>query len=399
MSFGYKAITPIKLLNGVEAYNAKRVSFKALRVYLACFELVAIREAARRSSKLKPKRAGERVCYKKEELIRLTGGLTLRSITKSLKELENASIMEFRQDRITFTEIPTKESKELIENALSGRKGTRAIPVPRKLLKILAKLNKPSLFLTIVAYMIRGLSIDRKTGGVNPRGTVKASWISEVFGISLRSVKSSRASMIELGLISKDENSYQRKLNRDGSYFELNLSFAESKKAAQSRGDEAKTVDNFSAPKTEFAPPKPKNCTEFAPPMERPKTSKEYKNHKTWETKPSGVCKQTFVEKEKPNIRNIKFQDLKEFSRNEELYWQAVSLGLISTCEADVLNWIASSVRARDFENSGAIFMGIIRKKLYHHITQSQEDFARKALNRRREKFPEAYRIQDRKAA
>jgi hypothetical protein len=396
MSFGYKAITPIKLLNGVGAYNANKVSFKALRVYLACFELVAIREAAKRSSKLKPKK-GEMVCYKKDELIRLTGGLTLRSITKSLRELENASVMEFRRDRITFTDIPLGESRDLLENALPKRKGSRKIPVPRKLIRFLGSLNKPSLFLTILGYMIRGLSIDRKTGEVNPKGTVKASWISDVFGISLRSAKSSRASMIEMGLISKDENSYQRKLNRDGAYFRLNLSLFESKKENKSRGDDNKTVDDFSSSKPKFAPPIAKKCTEFAPPMERLKTSKENKNHKTWKSKPNGVYKKTGSRK--PNIRKIEFQDLKEFSRNEELYWQAVSLGLISTCEADVLNWIASSVRARDFENSGAIFMGIIRKKLYNHITQSQEDFARKALKRRREKFPEAYRIQDRKAA
>lgn len=393
MRFGYKAITPIKLLNGVAAYKSEKISFKALRVYAACFELVAIREAAKRSSKPKFKRAGEMVCYKREELIKLTGGLSLRSIGQSLKELEKASLVDFKQERITFTETPTKESKELLENALSGRKGSRAIPVPRKLLKMLAELNKPALFLTLVAYMIRGLSMDRRTGEINPKGTVKASWISDIFSISLRAVKSARAEMIELGLISKDENSYQRKLNRDGSYFELNLSFAESKKAAQSRGDEAKTVDNFGVPKTEFAPPTPKNCAEFAPPIERLKTSKEYKNQETRKTKPDGVYKQKNFKN--PNIRNIQFDDLREFSRNENLFWQAVKLGLISTSEADVLNWIASSIRAREFENSGAIFMGLVRKKLYHHITQAQEDQARQALARRREKHFNAYRTQE----
>ena len=51
MSYGYKAITPIKLLNGVSAYSSGTISFKALRVYLSCFELEAIREAAKRSNK------------------------------------------------------------------------------------------------------------------------------------------------------------------------------------------------------------------------------------------------------------------------------------------------------------------------------------------------------------
>ena len=390
MSFGYKAITPIKLLNGVSAYKSGAISFKALRVYLSCFELEAIREAAKRSGKPKLGKNEQKVCYRKEELVRLTGGLTLRSIGKSLKELEKASIMQFRQERITFTETPTFECKEMLEGVLSGRKGSRAIPVPRKMLKMLGELNKPALFLTLIAYMLRGLSIDRKTGAVNPKGTVKASWIAEAFGLSLRAVKSARAELISLEIIAKDVNSYQRKLNRDGSYFELNLQWSK----AESRGEsEVQTVDNFVTSKTEFAPPKLQNSTEFAPPIERLITSKEYKNHKTWSSKPTGVCIQTFKERNSPNIRDIQAEDFREFSRNEVLYWQAVSLSLITHSEANALNWVSASIRARETENPARIFMGIIKKKLFHHVTQAQEETARNAINRRREKHFDAYRF------
>jgi hypothetical protein len=148
MSFGYKAITPIKLLNGVSAYKSGEISFKALRVYLSCFELEAIREAAKRSQKLKSLKSKDWVSYEKKELISLTGGLTLRSIGKSLKELERASLMSFSKERIIFTETPNRTSRELIEETLSGRKGTRAIPVPRRLIRLLGSLTKPALFLT-----------------------------------------------------------------------------------------------------------------------------------------------------------------------------------------------------------------------------------------------------------
>ena len=33
MSFGYKAVTPIKLLNGVNAYKSGAISFKAQRLF------------------------------------------------------------------------------------------------------------------------------------------------------------------------------------------------------------------------------------------------------------------------------------------------------------------------------------------------------------------------------
>ena len=394
MNFGYKAITPIKLLNGVSAYKSGEISFKALRVYLSCFELEAIREAAKRSQKLKSLKSKDWVSYEKKELISLTGGLTLRSIGKSIKELEKASLMSFSKERIIFTETPNRTSRELIEETLSGRKGTRAIPVPRRFIRLLGSLTKPALFLILIGHMLRGLSINPKTGLINPKGTVKASWMAEAFGLSIRAVKSARAELISLDIISKDINSYQRKLNRDGAYFELNLEWSK----AESRGEsEAKTVDNFATSKTEFAPPSPQNSTEFAPPIERPKTSKENKNQKTWSSKPSGVCNQTFKEKNSPNIRDIQPDDFREFARNEILYWQAVNLGLITHSEANALNWVSASIRARETENPAKIFMGIIKKKLFHHVTQAQEEIARNAIKRRREKHFDAYRYPEQK--
>jgi hypothetical protein len=392
MSYGYKAITPIKLLNGVSAYSSGAISFKALRVYLSCLELEAIREAAKRSNKAKARRGSNIVCFRKEELISLTNGLSLRSIGKSIKELETASLMYFSKERIVFTETPTnKASRELIEETLSGRKGTRSIPVPRRLIKLLGGLTKPALFLTLIGYILRGLSIDRKTGLVNSRGTVKASWIADAFGLSLRAVKNARAELVSLGIISKDVNSYQRKLNRHGAYFELNLEWS---KAGSREEKEAETVDNFATSCTEFAPPKAQKCTEFAPPIIKLITSKENKNHKTRNSNPAGFCNQNFKKGELPNIKNIQPKDFKEFSRNEILYWQAVELGLIIHSEANVLNWVSASIRARETDNPARIFMGIIKKKLFNHVTQAQEEIARNAINRRREKHFDAYRVQ-----
>jgi len=407
---GYKAITVIKLLNGVGAYHSGKLSFKALRVYMACYELEAIREAAKRSSRLKLGKSNDWIRYERKELVKLTGGLTLRSIGKSLKELERASVMKFSKDKIIFTETPIPESRGLLENALSGRKrdrgGTRSIPVPRRMLKTLASMNKPSLFLTIIAYMIRGLSIKRNTSqlnSINAKGTVKASWIAEVFEISLRAVKSARAQMVSMGLIDRDTGSYQRKLNRDGSYFELNLSWNEASKvenkplAEKVSPIEENTVSNFLTPETELAPPRAKNCTKFAPPYKKLKTSKENKNQKTWESKPTGVCKREKIKRK--NIKNLKApclwniipDDFRVFSRNQKLFFQAQARGLISGSEADILNWISASVRARNFENAGAIFMGIIKKKLFTHITQAQEDEALRILKKKRAKNPNAY--------
>ena len=108
---------------------------------------------------------------------------------------------------------------------------------------------------------------------------------------------------------------------------------------------------------------------------------------------PYCICKQTFKGDGFPSLKDVQPEDFKEFSRNEVLYWQAVTLGLINHSEANVLNWVSASIRARETENPVRIFMGIIKKKLFHHVTQGQEETARKAINRRREKHFNAYRV------
>ena len=154
MCAGYKTITPIKLLNGVSAYNKKTISFKALRVYIACFELQAIREAAKRSQRAKGAKGTQWVSYQRKELIAATGGLTMRSIGKSLSELRNAGILDFREGELVFTETPSQSARGLLEAATDGRTASRPIPVPRRLLRYLSSLNKPALFLTLIAYVL-----------------------------------------------------------------------------------------------------------------------------------------------------------------------------------------------------------------------------------------------------
>lgn len=382
---GYKVITPIKILNAVSSYQKGQISFKALRIYFACFELMAIREAAARSSSVLNGKGRGFARFKREELTRLSG-LSNRSTGTALSELKKAKLLIFSDNEITVTEMPLKGAGELLKNHFEGRKGTRPVPVPRRLLRHLATTRRPAFFLTVLGYILRGLSLKKRTGEINSRGTVKASWLSEVFGISIRAVKASRAEMIALGLIERDTASYQRKMNRDGSYFVLNLEW-------EGTSVEAKPVDNFSENDHESAPPEPQKCTEFAPPIKRLKTSYEVKNQKTQRTEPSGVLKQEPDKKiPPPNIRNVRREDLFSASRNEVLYFQAIEAGFISRTEADLLNWIAVSIRARETENPEKIFSGILRKKLFHFITHEQEDRARRALNKRRETHPLAFR-------
>src|SRR6185295_13920220 len=133
----------------------------------------------------------------------------------------------------------------------------------------------------VIGYLVRGLSIARGTGEINPKGTVKASWIAETFGLSHRAVKYAQATLRSLGWISKDTESRQRKLNRDGAYFTINEQWT-------FKPGQNGTVSPTPTPLEEggglvfrgnadlkIAPPPHETAPDFAPPKEDRETSNE----------------------------------------------------------------------------------------------------------------------------
>lgn len=349
---GYKAVTPIILLNAVAAYNAGLISFRALRVYAAVLHLLAIRDAAGRRRARAGRRPLPGVLYRLTEIEPLVGSKG-PLIRRDLSALRKAGLIRGGSRDLSVADEPLPLALPLIERASGGRRATRPIPVPRSLLRFLSGEATPSVFLTVVAHLLRGLSFRGGGGEIVPRGTVKASWIAECFGLSLRAVKAARARLIRLGFITRDTASLQRKLNRDGAYFVIALDF----------GGEAACAGS--------APPPPPGRTGSAPLYKDSKTTSVSKNQN------AGVQRAA-------SIRDVRPEDLRTLSRAEELYRQAVACGLLGRTEAERLNFFAAMIRARKFREAPRIFMGIVRKQLWHHITHAEEDEARAALARLR---------------
>jgi hypothetical protein len=233
-------------------------------------------------------------------------------------------------------------------------------------LRFLAKAQTKSMVLTTLAYMVRGLTITR-AGEIKTSGTVKASWISEVTELSIRSVKAARAKLIDLEMISKDESSTQVKLNRTGSYFSVITA--------------RKSVDKSDSARVIFAPPIVKKSPEFAPPYKDKKTPYGSKNQKST----SGfLIKRVGGEERKPTINNIVIEDLQSFYRTEELYFQAVKANWINDSENNFMNFLAAAVRAKTLKNGDSVkvFVAIVRKKLFAHITVAEEERARAAVRK-----------------
>ena len=231
---GYKTITPFEIANCLHAQETGQISHRAVRIYFGCQAMLAVREAARRSERRKGRKPTEKPRYLLSELCRLTK-LSARIVKRELRAAQRASLLQFSETEIVFHKAPLPGSGELCEIISGKRSARRPIPVPRSVLRFIARSAKAAGSMTMLGYVLRGLSIARKGGEVKGVGTAKAAWIADAFGLSLRSVRTARKELIEMGFISQDTGSTQRKLNRDGSYFRINLAWKE-KSASEREG-------------------------------------------------------------------------------------------------------------------------------------------------------------------
>jgi hypothetical protein len=189
MTTGYKTLTPIQLGNLLHALAARQLPWLAARVWLACVELVAIREAAKRVRRLRRDRRVVQSDFQGSELETLTG-LNARSVARALGVLQRVGLVEFKAKVITLSELPMPQAGETIRDLAGGRSARRPVPVPRTVLRFLATQETAALGRVMLGYVCRGLSIDRVGGALRDAGTVKASWLAETLGLSLRSIAS-----------------------------------------------------------------------------------------------------------------------------------------------------------------------------------------------------------------
>ena len=381
MTTGYKTVTPIQLGNLLHALAARQLPWLSARVWLACVELVAIREAAQRVRRLRRDRRKVESEFQRSELEALTG-LNARSVTRALGCLQRIGLVEFKATAITLADLPMPEAGETIRDLAGGRSARRPVPVPRTVLRFLAAQETSALGRVMLGYVCRGLSIDRVGGALREAGTVKASWLADTLGLSLRSVRYAQAELRAMGWIGKDVGSKQWKLNRHGAWFRINLNWR-----LPSRESEGAACDATN--RVPFARPTPDFGTSVAPPKEDRKTPSESKNQKpgvfgTGTGKERPVCPQPLPS---PTLANIRLADLHDRSRLGSLRQQAVARGWLRDCEADALNFFAAAVRARSTpaRDPVRVFVALIRGRRWGHVTQAQENEARRMLQPQRD--------------
>jgi hypothetical protein len=404
-SGGFALISVMKLSMVWWAFRAKLLRASDLRVYFACHAAVASRCRTG---------IGREACYTLGELSRATGAGE-KSVRTSLRRLEASGLLTWSEAGISFASSPDSLPLDDLSGfwamfeKLPNRK--RLVPVPRRILRLMAAGATSNLIATILGHLIRCLYY-WPDEGCRSHGSCKSSWIASVFGISLRGAKSARKELLALGFLIRKE-SPQWRMNRLGLEVEINLEWpgVEKPKAgkvgppkleAKSREPEAPSEpeEPAAASGREFAPPPAQNCTAFAPPESDKELSYgESKNQKPASGGPpsaenqSGDCiSNQGTEKPKakdqasgeapPILRNVVLADLRDTGRLLELLDQAVEAKLIGGSERERLLFVGAAEHARSIgkANPCGLFMHLIRGKLWHFLTAEDEDRANARL-------------------
>ena len=398
---GFQFISVILLCLVWLAYHNKRIRLYDVRVWCAAVELVA------RRCKLKPE---QRPTYTYNELAQIVAGGG--GISTSLHRLQGCGLLTWESYRITFPdhlefERQPADVQAMLQN-ISNHK--RLVPVPRRLLRFIAKGCSCVLLATILGHLFRCLYY--RHGQCQPEGFCKASWIAQVFGVSERAVKTARHRLEALGFLQRTDTP-QWVRNRYGQKMTLNLQWERITPPAPSPPQ----------PASETAPPASPLPTKIAPPDSDRKLLTEEKHQEPACDGQTGVLSTLFAQareclrmgttlpldpeptvlhhvaapaQEKrrttaalalgltkaPTLHHIILQDLKETSRLLNLYAQSVQTKLIGPSEADRLTFIALAQHVLCYgpENPGGLFLRLLYQRRFHFITQDEEDTARRRL-------------------
>ena len=212
---GFAFFSVMQLVMAWTALREGKISLKELRIYFALAEMKSRRCGARDDAApeftplelrfLVGGEGGEREAVRKL----LAVGL--------LREVSKTSI-EFATDPSELRFLP--ETLDATLDLISHP--DRRVPVPRRIIRLIASGARRTLIATILGHLIRCLFY--KQGECHPKGCCKASWIAEVFGVCERAVKRQRKHLVELGWL-LPQKTCQRTLNTHGVWLAINLAW------------------------------------------------------------------------------------------------------------------------------------------------------------------------------
>jgi hypothetical protein len=424
---GYQLIPAVQLALAWWAYRENLIRLADLRVWFAAWEMRARR--CRLPSPL-PRRFGL------GELAKLTG-LSPRRLKAAIRRLEAARLLAWSEAAITFpahAESPERLGGDGFRPFFDRIPNhDRKVPVPRRILRMLAAGCRPAMIATILGHLLRCLYV--KGGTFQAIGRVKASWIAEVFGVGLRRVKEARKELIGMGWLIPLP-SPQWAMNRWGALVRINLGWSR----RQSDAEAADPAEPGGTPQAadigrEMAPPAPPAVPILAPPDSDEEPLRGDKNQEPAAGGPAGFFIAHPEEKtagagrqyrdaapvsvlaagmamtpdvtERPaarstvdhpcgepprsatvpgktDLRRVVPEDLADTGRLLELYAQAVTAGLVPASEWGRLRFVAAAEHARAIgaKNPCGLFVRLVRGGSLHFATEDEAQAASVRIRR-----------------
>ena len=383
------------------AYQQANIQLADVRIWCAAQEMIARR--CQLSASHHPR-------YRQEELKLLVG--RGGSLTAALARLHTAGLLTWETTALTFP-LHAAHTDDVFATMLAQIPNhQRRIPVPRRLLRFLAKDCSRVLLATTLGHLFRCLYY--RQGQCRAEGFCKASWITQVFGVSERAVKTARHRLEALGFLQRTQTPHWVR-NRYGQKMTINLQW----------DGAAGSVVVSSAAGSETAPPATPQPLEITPPDSHTELLSEKQYQQPADSRPTGLLSTLFAQAREclrsgttlleepplvlqpltpapvpvqssststpvvsptppPHLQHVLLRDLQDMKRLLRLYAQAIHAKLIGPSAAERLSFVALAHHVLHFKpvNPGGLFIQLLRQRHFDFITQEDEDRAHQRLKR-----------------
>lgn len=352
---GYRFITSDELCLAWALYRERRVSARGLRTYFAIHEMAARRAAA--TERRTPR-------FTLPELLTLLGESEARKGRAALRELEQCGLVAFSEREISFkraSDLPSVPA--CLHTMLAEFKNpNRAVPVPRRVLRLLAVRSGRGFAATTLAHVLRCMRFLRKRGCVTS-GLCHPRWVAELFGVSVSAVKAAREELEREGLLLRAVTP-RWVCRRFGSRMSVNPEWCQEGASAH---DDADPKSGLSSPAA--GPKSGLHDSQLEP-------SSTYRNQEPAFRRATGFHGNK-AKPETPQLNNIQPRDLREMGRLEVLYREACSRKLAQDTESGFYEFVALAERAKRVgQNPTAVFATLLRGGRFGFIANEDEDRA-----------------------
>jgi hypothetical protein len=345
---GFCFISSTSLLAVWEAYKRAQIRMVDLRTWFGCFELVARRCGLQN---------GRHAHYSLNELALVVGDAR---VVGAVRRLEAAGLLRWRADGIDLT---MAEPDGAVSSDTTLRR--RPVPVPRRLIRFLAKGTSRATLATVLGHLLTCLWY--RQGECVSGGRCKASWIARRFGVDVRNVKAARKRLLALGWLEAIPTD-QISLNRWGMGIVWNM--------------------GFHVKHNESSPPMAAAAKQTPPPILKKELSTRTEQR-------TGVCRipdrmgsqieRSSSDLTPPKLRDVQPADLIDDARLARLMEQARSRGWVNGSECDRLRFYGAAEHARACgqSNPPGLFVWMLKHQRWDFISQQDEDRARRRLRRK----------------